>query len=149
MNRLFLKTVFLIVTNIIIAQQNSENDLESELLYKFETDSIPQSGIRLKEVVLFQPLKFKTIDDLKDYVLLRNRTLRVYPYAKLASDRLDTLSIRLKEIKRKRSKKIYMKRVEKFIYSEFEQELRKLSRNSTRSLTMDHSRTQRKTQGRH
>ena len=100
MNRLFLNTVFLIVTNIIIAQQNSEKDLESELLYKFETDSIPQSGIRLKEVVLFQPLKFKTIDDLKDYVLLRNRTLRVYPYAKLASDRLDTLSIRLKEMKR-------------------------------------------------
>ena len=64
MNRLFLKTVLLIVTNIIIAQQNSENDLESELLYKFETDSIPQSGIRLKEVVLFQPLKFKTIDEL-------------------------------------------------------------------------------------
>ena len=96
MNRLFLKQFLLIVTNIIIAQQNSENDLESELLYKFETDSIPQSGIRLKEVVLFQPLKFKTIDDLRDYVLLRNRTLRVYPYAKLASDRLDTLSIRLR-----------------------------------------------------
>ena len=53
MNRLFLNTVLLIVTNIIIAQQNSEIDLESELLYKFETDSIPQSGIRLKEVVLF------------------------------------------------------------------------------------------------
>ena len=134
MNRLFLNTVLLIVTNIIIAQQNGENDLESELLYKFETDSIPQSGIRLKEVVLFQPLKFKTINDLKDYVLLRNRTLRVYPYAKLASDRLDTLSIRLKEIKRKRSKKIYMKRVEKFIYSEFEQELRKLSRSQGRIL---------------
>ena len=134
MNRLFLNTVLLIVTNIIIAQQNSENDIESELLYKFETDSIPQSGIRLKEVVLFQPLKFKTIDDLRDYVLLRNRTLRVYPYAKLASDRLDTLSIRLKEIKRKRSKKIYMKRVEKFIYSEFEQELRKLSRSQGRIL---------------
>ena len=93
MNRLFLNTVLLIVTNIIIAQQNSENDLQSELLYKFETDSIPQSGIRLKEVVLFQPLKFKTINDLKDYVLLRNRTLRVYPYAKLASDRLDTLAL--------------------------------------------------------
>ena len=101
MNRLFLNTLLMILGNIIIAQQNGENDIESELLYKFETDSIPQSGIRLKEVVLFQPLKFKTIDELKDYVLLRNRTLRVYPYAKLASDRLDTLSIRLKEIKSK------------------------------------------------
>ena len=66
------------MTNIIIAQQNSENDL-GQIAYKFETDSIPQSGIRLKGSS-FQPLKFKTIDDLRDYVLLRNRTLRVYPY---------------------------------------------------------------------
>ena len=67
---------------------NYESDnFEDDLLYKFETDSIPQSGIRLKEIVLFQPLRFKSMNDLRDYVILRNRTLRVYPYAKMASDR--------------------------------------------------------------
>jgi hypothetical protein len=104
------------------------------MLYKFETDSIPNSGIRLKEVVLFQPLRFKSMTELREYVILRNRTLRVYPYAKLAADRLDTLSMRLQNIKNKRQKKIYIKRVEKFIYDEFEEELKKLSRSQGRIL---------------
>ena len=104
------------------------------MLYKFETDSIPQSGIRLKEVVLFQPLRFKSLNDLRDYIILRNRTLRVYPYAKLASDRLDTLSKRLKQIKSKRNRKTYIKRIEKFIYDEFEEELKKLSKSQGRIL---------------
>lgn len=114
---------------------NYESDnFEDDLLYKFETDSIPQSGIRLKEIVLFQPLRFKSMNDLRDYVILRNRTLRVYPYAKMASDRLDTLSKRLKNIKRKKNKKIYTKRIEKFIYDEFEEELKKLSKSQGRIL---------------
>ena len=104
------------------------------MLYKFETDSIPQSGIRLKEVVLFQPLRFKSMNELRDYVILRNRTLRVYPYAKTASDRLDTLSSRLRSIKSKRDKKTYTKRIEKFIYDEFEDELKKLSKSQGRIL---------------
>ena len=107
---------------------------EDSLLYKFETDTIPNSGIRLKEVVLFQPLRFKSMEELRNYVILRNRTLRVYPYAKLAADRLDTLSMRLGEIKNNRQKKIYIKRIEKFIYDEFEEELKKLSRSQGRIL---------------
>ena len=87
------------------AQIEAPPDFEGELLYKFDTDSIPDSGIRLKEVVLFQPLRFKNMNQLRDYVILRNRTLRVYPYAKLASDRLDTLSVRLNSINGKKQKK--------------------------------------------
>jgi hypothetical protein len=125
---------FIFVAVICTAQIEAPKDFEGELLYKFETDSIPQSGIRLKEVVLFQPLRFKSMKDLREYVILRNRTLRVYPYAKLASDRLDTLSMRLEQIKSKRSKRIYVKRIEKFIYEEFEEELKKLSRSQGRIL---------------
>jgi hypothetical protein len=113
--------------------QDSSDNLE-QLLYKFETDSIPNSGIRLKEVVLFQPLRFKSMNELRKYVILRNRTLRVYPYAKLAADRLDTLTLRLEEIKKRRQKKKYIKRIEKFIYDEFEVELKKLSRSQGRIL---------------
>ena len=126
---------FLIIVPLLaFTQVQDPNDFQGELLYKFETDSIPQSGIRLKEVVLFQPLRFKSMNDLREYVILRNRTLRVYPYAKLASDRLDTLSIRLEQIKSKRRKKLYMKRMEKFIYDEFEEELKKLSKSQGRIL---------------
>lgn len=116
------------------AQIEPPEDFEGERLYQFETDSLPQAGIRLQEVVLFQPLKFRSMKELREYVILRNRTLRVYPYAKLASDRLDTLSMRLENIKSKRKKKVYIKRIEKFIYDEFEEELKKLSRSQGRIL---------------
>lgn len=116
------------------AQIEPPEDFEGERLYQFETDSLPQAGIRLQEVVLFQPLKFRSMKELREYVILRNRTLRVYPYAKLASDRLDTLSMRLESIKSKRKKKVYIKRIEKFIHDEFEEELKKLSRSQGRIL---------------
>jgi hypothetical protein len=127
--------IFLVLSWILNAQEiQAPFDFEGDLLYKFETDSIPDSGIRLKEVVLFQPLRFKNRNQLRDYVILRNRTLRVYPYAKLASDRLDTMNMRLKSIKGKRQRKVYIKRLEKFIYNEFEEELKKLSRSQGRIL---------------
>ena len=97
-------------------------------------DTIPQFGFPLKEVVLFQPLKFRTIDELKEYLILRRRVIKVYPYAKLASDRLMILNKRLKVLKSKRSKKKYLRRLEKFLYEEFEQELKKLSRSQGRIL---------------
>ena len=97
-------------------------------------DTIPQFGIPLKEVVLFQPLKFRTIDELKDYLILRRRVIKVYPFAKLASDRLLILNKRLKVLKSRRSKKKYLRRLEKFLYDEFEQELKKLSRSQGRIL---------------
>lgn len=124
---------FLLVPCCLLGQQDSLG-IEEPMLYKFETDSIPNSGIRLKEVVLFQPLRFKSMNELRNYVILRNRTLRVYPYAKLAADRLDTLTSRLEGIEKKKQKKIYIKRIEQFIYDEFEEELKKLSRSQGRIL---------------
>lgn len=124
---------FLLLPYCLLGQQDSLG-AEEPMLYKFETDSIPNSGIRLKEVVLFQPLRFKSMNELRNYVILRNRTLRVYPYAKLAADRLDTLTSRLEGIEKKKQKKIYIKRIEQFIYDEFEEELKKLSRSQGRIL---------------
>ena len=109
-----------------------------EKIYPLENgnfkDTIPQFGFPLKEVILFQPLKFRTIDELREYLTLRRRVIKVYPYAKLASDRLMILNKRLNNLKSKRSKKKYLRRLEKFLYEEFEQELKKLSRSQGRIL---------------
>ena len=134
---LIIRTAFIFIILLpffLYSQDQDSSDNSEQLLYKFETDSILNSGIRLKEVVLFQPLRFKSMNELRKYVILRNRTLRVYPYAKLAADRLDTLTLRLEEIKKRRQKKKYIKRIEKFIYDEFEVELKKLSRSQGRIL---------------
>ena len=103
-------------------------------LFLVGNDSIPNSTINLKEVIVFQPLTFNSYDEAKKYAILRNRTYRVYPYAKLASDRLEVLNNRLEKIEGKRKKRKYLKRLEKFIYEEFEQDLKKLSRSQGKIL---------------
>ena len=106
----------------------------SEDFFVIEGDTIINSSIQLKEVVLFEPLRFNNYQEAKRYVILRERTFKVYPYAKIAADRLNVLTGRLEQIKSKRKRKIYLKRMEDFIYDEFEKELKKLSRSQGRIL---------------
>lgn len=103
-------------------------------LILIDGDTIPQQGISLKEVVVFQPLRFPDRDALKRYLILRRRVFRVYPYAKLAADRLTVLNQRLDSLDNKRSQRTYLKRLEDFVYDEFEEELKKLSRKQGRIL---------------
>ncbi len=132
--KIFLLFFFFFVYSTIISQVKDSLKLFDNNLYINESGTIPELGITLDEVILFQPLRFQTIEELKKYLILRNRTLKVYPYAKLASDRLKRLNERINSIKKKNSKKKYTKRIEKFIYSEFEEELKKLSRSQGRIL---------------
>ena len=52
----------------------------------------------------------------------------MYPYAKLAAERLVELNDSLQYIKKKRHKKRYTKKVQKYIEGEFSDELKKLTR---------------------
>jgi len=130
----FLIFLFLFTYTNIKSQVKDSLKLFDNNLYVNESGTIPELGITLDEVILFQPLRFQTIEELKEYLILRNRTLKVYPYAKLASDRLKRLNQRINSIKNNSSKRRYTKRIEKFIYSEFEEELKKLSRSQGRIL---------------
>ena len=105
-----------------------------ESLFVVGEDTIPNSSINLKEVIVYQPLTFNSYDSAKEYAILRNRTYKVYPYAKLASDRLEVLNSRIKNIDNRSRKRKYLKRLEKFIYGEFEQDLKKLSRSQGKIL---------------
>ena len=52
----------------------------------------------------------------------------MYPYAKLAAERLEALTERLNTLESKRKKKKYAKKVQKYIEEEFSGELKKLTR---------------------
>ena len=129
-----MKKRALFIFLMFLSFQVLAQDKTGENLYLLEGDSIPQYGISLKEVVVFQPLRFKSREELKRYVILRRRVFRVYPYAKLAAERLTVLNERLENIESKRGRKKYLKRLEKFIYEEFEEELKKLSKSQGRIL---------------
>ena len=109
-------------------------DYSKDSLLLVEGDSLPAYGIPLKEVIVFQPLRFKNREELNRYLILRRRVLRVYPYAKLAAERLTVLNERLDQIDSKRGKKKYLKRLEDFVYEEFEEELKKLSKSQGKIL---------------
>lgn len=122
--------VLLLFFSVLVVAQ----DFEENALVMIEGDSLPSYGIPLKEVVVFQPLRFKDREELNRYLILRRRVLRVYPYAKLAAERLTVLNERLDKIDSKRGKKKYMKRLEDFVYKEFEEELKKLSKSQGKIL---------------
>ncbi|MBW1298366.1 DUF4294 domain-containing protein [Aquimarina litoralis] len=96
--------------------------------YIIEGDTIPHDAIDLDEVVILGKLKFKDRLARRKYLILRRKTRKVYPYAKLASDRLTTLNERLENIKSKRAKKKYIKILQKYMEEEFTAELKKMTR---------------------
>ena len=120
------KNIFLIFTfltaSLVMSQESSEK------FFKFEGDSIYTSHIELDEVTIYKPVRLKSDNDLIMYYTLKRKTLKVYPYAKMASDRLNKLNDRLIKIKSKRKKKKYTKILEKFIQDELTLELKKLTR---------------------
>tara|TARA_B100001093_G_scaffold74859_2_gene65633 strand:+ start:5082 stop:5645 length:564 start_codon:yes stop_codon:yes gene_type:complete len=110
----------------LFSQETKFKDLD--VLIKVEGDSIPTKSIDLNEVTIFPSLEFENYDEEIKYFTIRRKTLKVYPYAILAANRLEELNERLPLIKTRASKKKYTKIVEKFIEKEFSEELKKLTR---------------------
>lgn len=96
--------------------------------YIIEGDTIPHDAIDLDEVVILGKLKFKDRLARRKYLILRRKTRKVYPYAKLASDRLIALNERLENIESKRARKKYIKILQKYMEEEFTAELKKMTR---------------------
>jgi hypothetical protein len=115
---------------MLIFSQVNEVEQDSIILEYIivEGDSIPRTSIGLDEVMLLHKLKFDSKEDRRRYLILRRKTIKVYPYAKLAAERLKSLNERLDNIPRKGDKKRYAKRIQKYIEGEFSEKLKKFTR---------------------
>ena len=128
-------TLRIILLLLIVYNGYSQNNTDEQPAYIFvEGDSIPKTAIELNEILILNRLKFSSKEDIKNYYLIKRRTLKVYDYAKLASERLDSLESRFSRIVSKRERKRYAKLVQKYIDNEFSEELKKLSRSEGRIL---------------
>lgn len=105
-----------------------EQDSTKHEYFIVEGDTIHKDAIDLDEVMLFNKLEFKDRQERIRYLILKRKTKKVYPYAKLASDRLVALNERLSTMKKKRQRRKYAKVVQKYIEDEFSAELKKLTR---------------------
>jgi len=90
-------------------------------------DTIP--WVFLDEILVLDKPTFTDVEARKRYLLIRRRVLKVYPYAKAAGERLDSLNMRLAKEKSARKRAKYTKQYQKFLEERFEAELRKLTRS--------------------
>ena len=123
--------ILVLLTTIVSAQQDDKKVIDTTRYVQYyivEGDTIPHEAIDLDEVVILGKLNFKDKLARRRYLILRRKTRKVYPYAKLAADRLTVLNERLVTIESKRKRKRYIKILQKYMEEEFTKELKKLTR---------------------
>jgi hypothetical protein len=91
-----------------------------------ENDTILNDTIELPEIIVRK--EKLDVEARKQFQLLQNRVLKVYPYAKITAERLTALNRGMANLKTEKEKKKYFKIVENYLTNEFEAKLKKLSR---------------------
>lgn len=126
-----LLTYILIFFPLLLLAQIEPVDKDSTAIeyYYIDGDSIPVSIIDLDAVLVLGKLKFDNKEDRLRYLILKRRTIKVYPYAKLAAERLVELNNRLETLERKSEKRRYARIIQKYVEEEFSAELKKLTRS--------------------
>ena len=109
----------------------SQNDsLQIRHLIVSNEDTLVLSSIKEVEI-----LNFKKKSDQIYFNQLKKKTLKVYPFAQLASKKLDNVKSDLIVISKRRKKRKYIKSTEKWIKNDLADELKKLSRWEGRILS--------------
>ena len=81
----------------------------------------------IADVPEVEVLAFKDKDERKKYYILKRRVLKVYPYAILAKEKLNTIQNGLDSIPKRRHKKRYTKQMSKWVKEEYSDRLKNLS----------------------
>lgn len=118
---------FLMSAGLMAQEDTTEVDTLQKRYMIILGDTIPREAIDLDEVVILKDLKFDNLQERRRYLILRRKTRKVYPYAKLASERLVSLNSRLDEIESRSDRKRYTRIVQDYIEEEFSSELKKLT----------------------
>ena len=107
--------------------QETPSDSLSNKYLMIVGDTLINHSIGLEEVLILPKLKLNSYDKRRQYLILQRKTLKVYPYAKLAAERLEVMNERIQTVKSKRKQKQYIKRVQQFIEDEFSEKLKKFT----------------------
>ena len=90
--------------------------------------------VKLNEFMLLPKRKFKSQKDIRYYFWFKRKVFKVYPFAKLASQRLDVLNTRLSKITSKRKRKKYIKQIQDYMEGEISDQMKKLTNTEGRIL---------------
>ncbi|MDO5608895.1 MAG: DUF4294 domain-containing protein [Capnocytophaga sp.] len=124
----YFLTIFISVGFVLSVQAQVDTTYVESDFYKVDI-------IRLPEVYVFDKERtFATEEERKNYLILRRRVQVVYPYARLAAERLRIMEQTMDTMTNKRQKRIYVKRMQRYVEERFTDELKKLSRSQGRIL---------------
>lgn len=91
-------------------------------------------SIKLDEVWLLPKLRFDSEAARKDYLITRRRVYKVYPFATLAAERLAVVEDLLQTLPNNRSRRVYLRRAQKYMQEEFTDTLKTFTRSEGRIL---------------
>ena len=121
-----MKRILFLICFILLATAVQAQVIQKESDIIIENDTILNDTIELPEIIVKK--EKLDIEARKQFALLQNRVLKVYPYAKITAERLTALNRGMANLKTEREKKKYFKIVENYLTNEFEAKLKKLSR---------------------
>lgn len=125
--------IYMLFYGLIITAQVKDSipNFNKDILILNEGDTL---NIELNEVALLPKHKFKSQEDKNYYLWFRKKVHKAYPYAMMASKRLDSINVRLDRIKSKSKKRKYVRVVQKYVEGEFTDQLKKMTRTEGRIL---------------
>lgn len=131
-----MKFVFVIISCFVLSLTAfaQEIPLDPSIVVREidESYEIDKDTIQLEEILISK----EKLDPeaKKQFLILQNRVLVTYPYAKLTAERLVGLKKGMDRLSTTKEKKKYFKIVEDYLTNEFEAKLKKLSRSQGRIL---------------
>ncbi len=122
-----------------VAQPDSKHTQDSVLSYIYQNKANRQHALIidgdtvpvwiLDEVLFISTPAFDSEEARRRYYILRRKVYKVYPYAVIAGDKLDSLEFRLSLLRNNRDKRRFIKEFQQYLEQEFEEELKKLTRS--------------------
>jgi len=133
-----LKKIFYLYIITISLFSFSQKRATSSLLDNIDEYVLVKPGdtltINLNEFSLLPKHKFNSRNDIRYYLWFRRKVFKAYPFAQIASQKLDSLNARLEEMPSKRKKKKYVKLVQKYVEGEFSDRIKKMTTTEGRIL---------------
>jgi hypothetical protein len=118
---------------LIMSINTNAQELDKVVLARIAVDEFGDTipHIFLRPVYCFSKPKFKNAKEEKDYyhqyAKMKYNLKKVYPYAQVVRQKLREMDAEFMRLETKKEQKIYLDKVEKELFKEFEKPLRKLT----------------------
>jgi hypothetical protein len=127
MSKLFLTVIVLFIPAIVFGQ------IRDTVPYNIIVpDSLPH--VYLKEITIYPAFKDMSRRQQRQYTALERKVRKVYPMARVAALKVDEYNRIYMNFKKEREKKEYVKKAEKELFAEFEEDIRHLTYSEGRIL---------------